>query len=172
MKKTVIISFFLLFSIIARSQVEEIYIGMTGAELRNALNTSLTNLKDSVILHGSIIHLLTGISNLTDYESLKIPLATGNIDASVGITAGMFSKNILFTGTVAVDITKNPQIAPGFDGEEITIIGTSDSRTLTLDDGNGLQLLGTRFILGSGDVITLLYIQTMGLWVEKSRSNN
>lgn len=56
-------------------------------------------------------------------------------------------------------------------GQIITIIGSSDSNTLTLDDGTGLRLTG-QCVLGISDNITLLYEGTIGDWIEISRSNN
>jgi len=96
---------------------------------------------------------------------------TGNIVAGTGITAAMLWENILYTGSSAIDITANPQIAPGYNGQRITIVGSSDTNTLTLDDGSGLLLSG-QCVLGVGDAITLIFNKAFNYWIEVSKSNN
>jgi len=96
---------------------------------------------------------------------------TGNVVAGTGITAAMLNPQMVYSGSSAVDISANPQIADGYDGQEITIIGSSDTNTLTLDDGDGLILSG-QCVLGVGDAITLTYNKTFDYWIEISRSNN
>jgi hypothetical protein len=98
---------------------------------------------------------------------------TGNIVAGTGITVGQVHEYMFYNGSSAINITANPQIALGVGIVEITIIGGSDSNTLTLDDGTGLQLEGgASCVLGAGDVIKLLYNYQLNLYVEMSRSNN
>lgn len=97
--------------------------------------------------------------------------ATGTVVAGAGITAGMLSRIMYFNTAAAIDISVDPQIANGTSGQVITIVGSSDTNTLTLDDGAGLRLSG-QCILGIGDTITLLYEGTIGDWVEICRSNN
>ncbi len=91
---------------------------------------------------------------------------TGNIVAETGITTAMLSSTMLYNGSSAIDITANPQIVDGYDGQEITIVGSSDTNKLTLDDGNGLHL-NAQCVLGLGDLITLRYIQAIDLWCQK-----
>lgn len=97
------------------------------------------------------------------------PRNTGTVVAGTGITSAMLSDYMIFTTAAAIDITANPQIAAGKTGQKITIIGSSDTNTLTLDDGTGLVLSG-QWVGGLGDTITLIYV--MNLWVELGRSNN
>lgn len=100
-------------------------------------------------------------------------VAQTGITAAGGITAPMESRILYYNTASAIDITANPQFVDGNDGQIITIVGSSDVNTLTLDDGNGLQLAGgVQFIVGVGDTITLMYITTLDLWVEISRSDN
>lgn len=98
-------------------------------------------------------------------------LNTGNIVAATGITTAMLWDNMLYTGSSAIDITANPQIAPGYNGQRITIVGSSDTNTLTLDDGSGLLLSG-QCVLGVGDAITLIFNKAFNYWIEVSKSNN
>lgn len=101
------------------------------------------------------------------------PVNTGNIVAGTGITVGMLTADMRYNGDSAIDISADPQIVDGVDGETIKIIGLSDTNTLTLDDGTGLQLAGAAsFVIGLGDVIVLTYVASIDLWIEVSRSNN
>jgi hypothetical protein len=74
----------------------------------------------------------------------------------------------------AVDITANPQIAAGTDGEILILIGQSNTNTVQLhDDGTGLQLNGgTAFTMGQYDTIQFVYEAASGNWIEMRRSNN
>lgn len=99
--------------------------------------------------------------------------AVNSIVAGTGITAAMFAPRVKVVGDGgAVDITANPQIAAGTDGQQIIVWGTSDANTVQLDTGTGLLLAGgTSFVLGSGDNVTLIYDSTLTAWVETARSN-
>ena len=71
----------------------------------------------------------------------------------------------------AIDITADPQISAGQEGDRITLEGTSDTNTVTLDNGTGLSLSsGYSMVLGVGDKITLVYKDST--WVECSRFND
>ena len=70
----------------------------------------------------------------------------------------------------ALDITANPQIADGYDGQIIHLYHR-DTDTMTLDDGTGLVLSG-QFVMGQDDMITLIYYKGSDWWVEISRSDN
>jgi len=71
----------------------------------------------------------------------------------------------------AVTLTSNPQIAAGTNGERKRLIGTNDTNTLTVVDGNGLALAGSASCtLGENDIIEFIYYNS--LWIETSRSNN
>ena len=101
----------------------------------------------------------------------RTTISTGTVVDATGITNAMFSRFIYYSEAAATNITADPQIANGSAGQLITIIGSSDTNTLTLDDGAGLRLTG-QMVLGIGDNITLLYESTIGDWTEISRSNN
>lgn len=72
------------------------------------------------------------------------------------------------------NLTSNPQVADGVDGQVLTLIAVSATNTIQLDDGNGLQLAGgTSFVMGTNDAITLAYSSTINDWVEVGfRSDN
>lgn len=67
-----------------------------------------------------------------------------------------------------VDITADPQISAGKQGDVISLLCTDSS--ITLDDGTGLSMRGsTTFTMQSGDVITFFYSTSDTLWHETSR---
>jgi hypothetical protein len=100
------------------------------------------------------------------------PVNTGDITAGTGITVAMLAADMRYNGSSAVNITANPQIADGIDGQEISIVGLSDSNTLTLSSGNGLKLAYSVYCaLGAGDIIRLRYIASLDKWCEVSRTN-
>ncbi len=97
---------------------------------------------------------------------------------STAITAG---GGVTVTNTVmrisgsggAVDITANPQVVAGIDGQVVMLIGTSDTNTVKFDDATGLQLAGAvSFTMGIGDTLTLMYDGTNSVWSELGRSDN
>jgi hypothetical protein len=137
-------------------------IGVSSAENYSTENYGTTGMGDIVLNSGPTI------TNPTIYYT---PRATGTVVAGTGITATMLSRFMYFNTTSAIDITADPQISNGTSGQIITIIGSSDTNTLTLDDAAGLRLTG-QMVLGIGDNITLLYESTIGDWIEISRSNN
>lgn len=114
----------------------------------------------------------TGLGNkylVGDYQAGAVR-NTGTVVAGTGITSAMLSDYMIYTGTSAIDITANPQIAAGRPAQEITIVGSSDANPLTLDNGNGLVLPGGQWVGGLGKTISLVYL--MNLWVEKGRNNH
>lgn len=58
----------------------------------------------------------------------------------------------------AIDVTGNPQITHVMvDGDTLELRGCSDTNTLKLDDGNGLDLNSDSIILKNGSIIKFLY---------------
>lgn len=60
----------------------------------------------------------------------------------------------------AINISADPQIIPGLQGDILTLRGTSDTDTVQLDDSDTLHLNSNRIpriVLGDGDAITLVY---------------
>ena len=67
-----------------------------------------------------------------------------------------------------INITANPQIADGiFNGQELCLVGTSDTDTVTLEDGNGLDQNGAA-VLGVNDEIC--YKWNLTDWRESTRA--
>ena len=104
------------------------------------------------------------------------PSVTGTRASPTSITAaggisfsGSAYKNVAFIqgNAGAVDITANPQIAAGsLVGQELMLIGRSDTDTVKLDDGTGLSLNGSA-VLGADSVIQLVWDGTN--WSEVAR---
>ena len=99
------------------------------------------------------------------------PSASTNITAGGGITVTKAIMRLQGSGG-AVDITVDPQIADGADGQIVILKGMSNTNTITLDDGTGLSLTNsTSFTLGLKDTISFMYDAADDVWIELSRSN-
>jgi hypothetical protein len=90
------------------------------------------------------------------------------ITAAGGITVTKAIMRVAGDGS-AIDITANPQIAAGTDGQVVIIQGTHDTNTVTLDDGTGLAL-SAQCVLAAQDNITLMYDSGDSEWIETSRT--
>jgi len=133
-----------------------------------AISTS-GNISTEGIMHvGSTLE----VSGRTVYS----PSDTNVITSALGVTAAMIGKKVILIagdGAGTTDISENPQIAFGQNGQEIVLIGTSDTDLVKFDNGNGLQLsAATSFTLGAGDIMQLIYVGSIGKWVEISRTDN
>ena len=107
-----------------------------------------------------------------DERIIFTPLVTKDITAIGGITAAKILIRVQGSGG-AVDITANPQITDGIDGQIILLQGDSDTNTVKFDDGTGLQLAGAvSFTMGKGDILQLVYDSGDDLWIEITRSDN
>lgn len=100
-----------------------------------------------------------------------------DIVAGTGITSGAshmsttaLTQVIFIQGSGgAVDLTANPQIeAHTVVGARLTLIGRSDTNTVKLDTGTGLELNGS-VILGASDIIELMWDGTA--YIEIGRNN-
>jgi hypothetical protein len=103
------------------------------------------------------------------------PSGTLDIAAATGITTLMLAYSItrIQGSGGACDISANPQIADGADGQIIRLQGDSDTNTVTFEDGTGLALAGAAaFVAGKGDILCLTYDAGDDVWYEISRSNN
>lgn len=101
---------------------------------------------------------------------------TGSRASPQSITAG---GGVAFTGATPlqtwfvqgsggpITVTVNPSIAAGVSiGQNLRLIGRSDTNTLTLNDGNGLDLNGS-IVLDSNSCIELFWDGTN--WTETAR---
>lgn len=75
---------------------------------------------------------------------------------------------IILAGDGAVTLTATPNIVAGDGfGEELVLMGTSNTDTVTLNTGNGTQINGS-ITLRSGSIITLVW--NGSTWLEVSRN--
>ncbi len=132
--------------------------GLTGIAVNNTTinNTTInggTASLDKLILKPASQTNLTTVNPIQATGSLiRIQGATGPVDYPVGAT------QISVTGVV--------------DGQVIVLKGLSNTNSVTLDDGNGLDLNGgVKFIIGAGDTITLVYDALTGNWIELTRTD-
>jgi hypothetical protein len=112
------------------------------------------------------------------WEYLRQPAVTGTraspsaIVAGTGVVfAGKQQDNVWFVqgSGGAVTVTVNPRIAAGaYVGQRLTLIGRSDTNTVTLANGNGLSLNGDA-TLGADSSLTLEWDGTN--WREVCRND-
>ncbi len=140
------------------------------ALLPSGLTATVNDLNATTGATGNLQGQINSLEN-DKLEKINAALSTGTITDATGITTAMLSRYIYYSEAAATDITSNPQIVNGTAGQIITIIGSSDTNTLTLDDGDGLRL-SAQCVLGAGDTITLYYDGTLADWIEIGRSNN
>lgn len=100
-----------------------------------------------------------------------IPSAVQSLSVGSSIAVTTSIAKVIGNGG-AINLTSNPQITDGTDGQIIIIKGTNDTNTLTLDDGDGLSLTdGASFTLGNKDTMALMFDAGDDEWIEISRSN-
>lgn len=115
--------------------------------------------------------------SITDYESRKSVINTARefatptpITAIANQTVFPHSQILIITAAAAITLGSTTSIADGyFPGQPLTIIGTSDSNTITINDNTNTKMAGN-VTLGVSDSITFLWDKTD--WIETSRSNN
>jgi hypothetical protein len=94
--------------------------------------------------------------------------AAGNTITCLNTTSSRLSNS----SGGAIDLTSNPQVADGQDGQ-ICIIQVISTNTVKIDDGTGLQLAGgVSFTMGQGDILALQYNSGLGDWYEMYRADN
>ena len=131
---------------------------------------SITLVKDN---DGSGVGDLYFVSyNGTNYKWIRLPsdnpLATGTIadnDATPDVTgATTWTYNGTANSVVITDLD-NPIV-----GKTYTIIGNSDTYTITINDGGNFNLSGNW--TGGIDDVIMIYVQADNDYIEISRSNN
>ena len=102
-----------------------------------------------------------------------VPSADVSMSAGTGLTVTNTIMRVVSSGAGDTTITANPSIVDASDGRMVIIQGTSDTQTVTFNDGNGLALAGgAAMTLGKGDTLTLYRDAGDDLWYEVARSNN
>lgn len=135
---------------------------------RNAANSADLGLKvnTSNALEFNGIALGNSIATITGTRAAPSAIVAGT---GVAFT-GSSGRNIWFIegSGGAVNVSANPQIAAGTVlGQELRLIGRSDTNTVMFEDGDGLSLNGT-CILGEDQILDLIWDGTN--WVEINRS--
>ena len=119
-----------------------------------------------------------GIGTTAPNTNLEV---TGTVAMTPSTTANITVTGITVTRTImriqgsggAIDITADPQIAAGSDGQMIILKGESNANTVKLDNGAGLALQGAvPFTMGAGDMIKFVYDAGNSIWYEISRADN
>ena len=132
----------------------------TGAEIKSAYEGEAdTNAYDDAAV--------------TKLASIEVGASSTTVVAAAdGITVTHRIMRVI--GPVApVDITKNPQIAAGSDGQIVIIQGCHDTYTVKIDDGDGVITAGSASrTLGDNDMLTMVYDSGETAWIETSYSNN
>ena len=109
------------------------------------------------------------LENLTITGDLVLEPDIVSVTAAGGITVTATHMRVSGDGG-AVDITADPQIAAGTDGQRVIIQGDSDVNTVKLDDGDGLHMHNGSMTLSDHDYIEFSYHADDGEWEETSRS--
>lgn len=121
----------------------------------------------------------TGVGNVRVEATLEVaermiltPSAITSVSSAGGIAVTNAAMRV--SGEAAgIDLTADPQIADGVDGQVVEIWFESDTNTIKLDDGTGLQLTGgTSFTGGLGDYISFTYLSDVDIWRERQRADN
>lgn len=111
------------------------------------------------------------LQNFVNYG--QPPSKNTDVVAADGIKVTSSNMRIQSTTAGAITVTANPQITPGYDGQELRLEGVDNVKTVTITNGNGLVLTGgASFTLGNNDVISLQFNKAKGLWIEDHRADN
>jgi hypothetical protein len=114
---------------------------------------------------------LQNLQNLVDFG--ETPSGETEIIGANGLSFGGHYQILRIISSTAgnTTVTKNPQIAPGFDGQVGIIEGLDNTRTVTISNGNGIVLKGASpFVIANNDVIQLHYNKGKDLWIEDYRN--
>lgn len=104
-------------------------------------------------------------SGIISNKTVNTPSPTFSLSASDSIPSTHTMTMIQGSGG-AVDLTSNPQIAAGVDGQFMTIMGMSDTNTITLETGDGLHLHSGKMIIGAKDHVLFHYDAMTNEWHE------
>ena len=117
---------------------------------------------------------ITTAGGITAQNSMDTDTSRGvTLETSLSVSFGSSYFMKIVSDGGAIDLTADPQITAGTKGDILTIQGTSNTDSVLLEDGTGVELYGgISFVIGHNDVITLVYDSTKSKWVETSRQKN
>lgn len=120
------------------------------------------------------IFTITAAGGITTYHSNDNETSRSvTLEVGESISFGSVYYMKIVGATAALDITADPQIVAGQNKDLLTIHGTSDTNTVLLEDGAGVELRGgVSFTIGNNDVISLVYDTAKSKWVEVARNEN
>ncbi len=134
----------------------------------NSYGTMAVQDSDNVAITGGSV---SGIVLQT--ELLTLTSGSLSVVAATGVNPTRSLIRVISSTAGNVIITANPSIADGNDGQFLILEGTSNTQTVTINNGNGVQLSGGEsMILGLGNTLTLIYNDSRSVWVETSRSDS
>lgn len=123
----------------------------------------------------------SGTAYLASANVASLSFVPTTTPATSGLTASTtlpFSGSFVYVSSTAgastVILSATSSIATStVDGFQKTIVGTSDTNTVTIYDNSNVQLAGDATItLGIGDTLHLAWSALLGDWLEISRANN
>jgi hypothetical protein len=137
---------------------------------------------DQVSIIAGGVEIIRAVEDTTDYALFQVgtaftPSGDQSLSAATQITVTNRIMRVVGNGG-AVVLTGTPTIVDSVDGMTVTIQGTDDTNTITLQDeaqlaNTGLQLPGAQdCVLGEGDNITLMYDLGDDKWYAASECNN
>ncbi len=140
-----------------------------------AISMNASGLMGNIALENNTIHLSGDVNvsgNLQVSGKVVFPLGNVVIVSDPFQTIVYNSSFVRIQGSDSLkDMTANPQITAGIDGEQLILVGNSDIYPIKLNQGNGLILCGgVCFTLGNNDAIRFVY--SNGNWQELNRSDN
>jgi len=122
------------------------------------------------VVESPTIFTITAAGGITSSHSINSETSRGvNLEVGADISFGS-AYYMQIVGDGVIDITADPQIAAGSDGDILTLEGTSDTNTVKLENGTGLSLIsGESYIIKDNYIMTLVYDLSASLWREASR---
>jgi hypothetical protein len=135
------------------------------------LSSARNNGTTTTAVNTSTIFTITAVGGITPSNSVSTNVTFG---ANLGITPTTtisFSNSyyMKIVGDGAINITADPQIVVGQNGDKLTIEGTSDTNYVLLEDGTGVELRNGSIYIKNKSIISLVYDTTKSKWVEVSR---
>lgn len=111
----------------------------------------------------------TTMPSAIDVNKMSLVPTSSTVTADSTLTA--VTSHHKLTAASALTLNATTSITDGTtDGQFLVLQGTSDTNTVTIQDASNVELNGD-IVLGSGDLIALLYNSTAGVWRELYRSN-
>ena len=135
------------------------------------LSSARNNATTTTAVNTSTIFTITAAGGITPSNSVS-SATTYSVGLGITPTTTISFSNSYYmkvVGNGAINITADPQISVGQNGDKLTIEGTSDANYVLLEDGTGVELRNGSMTLKNKSIISLVYDTTKSKWVEVSR---